>query len=168
LFFGYVRPYKGLKVAISAVAHLVERGVDVSLTVVGDFWEPVDDYSALIERLGLEDHVDLTVGYVTDDELGRVIAHHHIVVAPYLEASLSGVVPVAFAAGRPVVSTLVRGVSEQVDDNLNGVLVHPGDPVALAEGLMKAAEDLAALAKGAAASSSSWDSVAKALTEPFE
>jgi len=168
LFFGYVRPYKGLKVAISSVAHLVERGIDVSLTVVGDFWEPLDDYVALIESLGLEDHVDLNVGYVTDDELRHVIADHHIVVAPYLEDSLSGVVPVAFGAGRPVVSTLVRGVSEQVDDGINGVLVTPGDPVALAEGLMKAAEDLAALAKSAAASSSSWGSVAKALTEPFE
>jgi glycosyltransferase involved in cell wall biosynthesis len=168
LFFGYVRPYKGLKVAIASVAHLVEVGIDVSLDVVGDFWEPVDEYMALIESLHLEDRVHLRVGYVADDELGQALADHHIVVAPYLEDSLSGVVPLAFGAGRPVVSTLVRGVAEQVDNNINGVLVAPGDPVALAEGLMRAAEDLTSLAKGAAASSTSWGSVAKAVTKPFE
>lgn len=168
LFFGYVRPYKGLKIAISSLARLVEAGTEANLTVVGDFWEPVGDYVSQIEALGLTNSVHLKAGYVSDDELRRALADHHIVVAPYLEDSLSAVVPVAFAAGRPVVSTLVRGVSEQVDDGVNGILVSPGDPLALARGLMRAAEDLAALAEGATASSSSWESVAKALTKPFE
>ena len=167
LFFGFVRPYKGLRVAIASVALLIDDGFDVRLTVVGDFWDAVEQYTAQIMDLGIEDRVHVKAGYVTDDELRQELAEHHIVVAPYLEDSLSGVVPLAFAAGRPVVSTLVRGVSEQVNDGVSGVLVTPGDPVALARGVITASERLSELAAGATASSTTWVSVAHALTRPF-
>jgi glycosyltransferase involved in cell wall biosynthesis len=168
LFFGFVRPYKGVGVAISSMVELAKAGLDARLTVMGDFWEPVDQFRNQIEELGLSTRVELRVGYVSDYDLSEALAEHHIVVAPYLEDTLSGVVPVAFAAGRPVVSTLVRGVSEQVADQINGILVAPGDPNAFAEGVIKAAESLERLATGAAASSLSWDSVAAAVTEPFD
>jgi glycosyltransferase involved in cell wall biosynthesis len=167
LFFGYVRPYKGLGIAIESIAFLIESGVEARLTVVGDFWDPVEDYQAQIDSLGLHDHVHIKAGYVTDDDLRRELAEHHIVVAPYIEDSLSGVIPVALAAGRPVVSTLVRGVSEQVDEGISGVLVPPRDPAAFAQGVKRAAEDLAALARGAAESAPTWESIALAVTKAF-
>ena len=168
LFFGFVRPYKGLSVAISSVALLAESGVEARLTVVGDFWESVNQYQDQIEELGLTSRVELRVGYVSDEVLIETLSRHQIVVAPYLTDTLSGVVPVAFAAGRPVVSTLVRGVSEQVTHQVNGILVAPGNPKAFAEGVMQAADSLVTLAAGAIASSSNWGSVAAAVTGPFE
>ena len=168
LFFGFVRPYKGLGVAISAMATLLDSGIDARLTVVGEFWEPVDGFRRQVVELGLEDRVDIHAGYVTDDRLNEMLMAHHIVLAPYLEDTLSAVVPVALAAGRPVVSTLVRGVSEQLNDRMNGILVAPGDPEALARGVIKATDRLSQLAAGATESTPTWSAVAEAVVAPFE
>jgi glycosyltransferase involved in cell wall biosynthesis len=72
------------------------------------------------------------------------------------------------AAGRPVVSTLVRGVSEQLNDRMNGILVAPGDPEALARGVIKATDRLSQLAAGATESTPTWSAVAEAVVAPFE
>ena len=59
LFFGLVRPYKGLDIAIDALAILRARGVPIELTVAGEFWEPVDPWNARIAAAGLTDAVHL-------------------------------------------------------------------------------------------------------------
>ena len=128
LILGYVRPYKGVGVAISAMRLLRERNVDATLTVIGEFWDPVEDYQEQVSRLELDDTVELRAGYVSDAEVEGALAEHKIVLAPYLEDTLPAIVPLAFAAGRPVVSTAVRGISEQMKDGHTGVLVEPGDP----------------------------------------
>ena len=50
LILGYVRPYKGVGVAISATRLLRERNVDAKLTVVGEFWDPVEGYQEQVSR----------------------------------------------------------------------------------------------------------------------
>ena len=165
LFFGFVRPYKGLKIAIEAVGRLDEIGHDVTLTVLGEFWEPVEHHQRLADELGIAEKIDLRPGYATDEELLEALAQHHLVIAPYVSDTLSAVVPVAFAAGRPVVSTRVAGISEQLQDSVNGVLVAPGDPAALATGILAASADIEALARCAAASSATWSAVAAVVAE---
>ena len=53
LFFGFVRPYKGLDVAIEALTHLGPDLEDLTLWVAGEFWEDEERYHSLIERLDL-------------------------------------------------------------------------------------------------------------------
>jgi glycosyltransferase involved in cell wall biosynthesis len=168
LFLGYVRPYKGLAVAISAMRLLHDRDTEGVLTVMGEFWDPVESYRQQVSELGLEQSVSLLPGYASDNEVRDALAQHHVVLAPYLEDTLSGVVPMAFAAGRPVISTTVRGVSEQVDDGFNGVLVDPGDSGALVDGIELVSSRLDELAAGARAASPSWERVAEAITSSFE
>jgi glycosyltransferase involved in cell wall biosynthesis len=168
LFLGFVRPYKGVGVAIDAMRVLQQEKVAAQLTVAGEFWDPVDGYRQQVSDLGLQDRVELRTGYLTDVEVRDILATHHIVVAPYLDDTLSGIVPLAFAAGRPVVSTAVGGISEQVADGHNGILVKPGDPEALAAGIQVAAERLEELSAGAVESSSSWALVAAAVTSSFQ
>ena len=67
-------------------------------------------------------------------------------VLPYLEASQSGVIPAAFAAGRPVVVTPVDGLVEQVRDGVNGVVAGAATAEALADALRRLAADPALLA----------------------
>jgi glycosyltransferase involved in cell wall biosynthesis len=109
--------------------------------------------------------VELDLRYVPDEELTDLLARHHLVVLPYRSATQSGIVPLAHAAGRPVVATAVGGLVESVRDGVDGVLVPPDDAAALADGLERAAVDLAALAAGAAAVSTSWDDVATAVLQ---
>ncbi len=58
LFLGFVRPYKGLDVALDALARLVGRRVSVQLTVAGEFWGPVEPWREAIEDKGLSRIVD--------------------------------------------------------------------------------------------------------------
>lgn len=163
LFFGFVRPYKGVHVAVESLHHLNELGIDAELTVMGEFWQPVEHFANSIERLGLRSQVHLIPGYASDQDLREALASHHIVVVPYVSDTRSAIVPVAFAAGRPVVASRVDGLSSQIEDGLNGVLVEPGSPRALALGVETALSDIDGLARGAAATSASWDDVAAAV-----
>jgi glycosyltransferase involved in cell wall biosynthesis len=111
----------------------------------------------------LADVVELRVGYVPDEEIGPILAEHHLVVAPYRSATVSGIAPLAFATGRPMVVTPVGGLPEAVEHGVNGVVADAVDAVSVADAVLAAAEQLDELAAGAAASSSRWEDVASAL-----
>jgi glycosyltransferase involved in cell wall biosynthesis len=163
LFFGFVRPYKGLDVALAALALLRQRGVDATLTVAGGFWEPVERWQARVEALGLAEAVELRPRYVPDAELPALLSAHHLVVAPYRSATQSAIVPLVHAAGRPVVATSVGGLTEQVREGVNGILVPPGRSDAFADAIERALADLPALASRASESVAQWKQVVQAV-----
>ena len=66
LFFGAVRPYKGLDLALEALAQ-VDPALDARLVVAGRFWEPRACYDALIDSLGLRGRVEIRDGYVPNE-----------------------------------------------------------------------------------------------------
>jgi glycosyltransferase involved in cell wall biosynthesis len=165
LFFGFVRPYKGLDVALEAMVELVEHGLPVRLTVAGEFWGPVQPWRESVAADGLGEVVDLRPGYVGDAEVARLLASHHLVVAPYRSATQSGIVPVAYAAGRPIVATTVGGLAEQVIEGETGTLAPPDDAKALAAAIERALDEIGKLATGASAHTTSWAEVAAAVVE---
>jgi glycosyltransferase involved in cell wall biosynthesis len=163
-FFGFVRPYKGLDIAIEALAELVARGLPVRLTVAGQFWGAVEPWRELVAAKGLGGVVELRPGYLSDAEVARLLASHHLVVAPYRSATQSGVAPVAYAAGRPIVATSVGGLVEQVVDGETGALAPPDDAKAFAAAVERSLDAIEKLAAGASAHTASWSDVAAAVT----
>lgn len=164
LFFGFVRHYKGVDIAIDAVAQLVERGVRCRLTVAGELWDPVDTWQEMIADRGLTGLVELRTRYVPDTEVSAVLAEHHAVVLPYRTASQSGIAPLALAAGRPVIATRVGGLEEIIVDGVNGTLADPGDASSLADAIERCMNDIDAIAANAGKDSSNWsDTVAAVL-----
>jgi glycosyltransferase involved in cell wall biosynthesis len=164
LFFGFVRPYKGLDVALEAMGELLAHGLAVRLTVAGEFWGPVAPWQHAVAASGLAGHVDLRPGYLSDAQVAALLAAHHLVVAPYRSATQSGIVPVAYAAGRPVAATTVGGLAEQVLDGETGTLAPPDDAKAFAAAIERALGALEHLAAGARRHSASWRAVAAAVT----
>jgi glycosyltransferase involved in cell wall biosynthesis len=165
LFLGFVRPYKGVDVAVEAVQLLQARGVEVELTVAGEFWEPVETWEARVRELGIAERVHLLPGYVADEDLGGLLADHHALVAPYVSATQSGVTPLAFAAGRPVVATSVGGLPEVVREGETGALAPPSSPGAFADAIERVGANLDVLGRGAHAASASWSEVARAVLD---
>ena len=160
LFLGYVRPYKGLAMCIEAVGEAIRSGLDVHLTVAGEFWEDQATYVELTRSIDAERFVSLEPGYVPDSEVSNRLATHHAVVAPYLKATQSGIIPLAFAAGRPVIVTDVGGLSEQVVDGSNGVVDATVTAKGFAESIIELARNYGRLQAGAASSTPHWEDLA--------
>lgn len=131
LFFGLIRHYKGLDVLIDAMPRIVDE-TGAMLYVVGECYEDIDVYWRQIERLRLEADVVLDARYVANEEVPTLMAACDAVVLPYRHATQSGVVQVAYACERPVVTSAVGGIPEVVWDGETGLLVPPEDPEALA------------------------------------
>jgi glycosyltransferase involved in cell wall biosynthesis len=132
LFCGFVRPYKGLDTLLEAVA-LVIKSRPVHLAVVGEFWTDPVVYQTSLDKLG--EHVTVVNAYVPNELLAVYVRRANVVVLPYKEATQSGIVRLAFGAGTPVITTAVGGLPEAVHPKLNGFIVPPNDPPALARAI---------------------------------
>jgi glycosyltransferase involved in cell wall biosynthesis len=124
LFFGIVRPYKGLDVLLHALARAPEF---VTLTVAGEFWGGIAETGQLIAALGLGNRVTLRPGYVPAQEIPALFAAADVLVMPYREATASQNALLAFAHGVPVITTTAGALGEHVTDGVNGLTCAPGD-----------------------------------------
>lgn len=134
LFFGIVRPYKGLDVLLRALA---EGPDDVALTVAGEFWGGLDDTRELIRSLGLAARVELRPGYVPAADVPGLFAAADALVLPYRTATASQNVWMAYEHGLPVIATDVGGFADQVRDGVDGVVCTPDDVASLAAALRR-------------------------------
>lgn len=132
-WLGAVVPTKGLEVLVRAMA--ATPGVELMLAGTGEL---EDHLRALAGRLGVGDRTQW-LGWVDDPAplLGTVDA----LVLPSLAENLPLSVLQAMSAGAPCVVTRVGGVPEMVTDNVDGLLVPPGDADALAGALQRLRDD---------------------------
>jgi glycosyltransferase involved in cell wall biosynthesis len=124
LFFGIVRPYKGLDLLLRALAQAPPQ---LTLTVAGEFWGGAEATGKLIAELGLADRVTLRPGYVPADKLPALFAEADALVMPYREATASQNALLAFAHGVPVITTTAGALAEAVRDGVDGLTCAPGD-----------------------------------------
>ena len=138
LIFGVVRPYKGHAELAAAVRLLTMSGLDIHVSVVGEVWqgyrEPLEELAAILPA----DRLTVVDRYVADAEVPAFFAAAHLVVLPYRRSSASGPLHIAMSCGLPVVTTSVGGLVEATAGYTGAVLVPPGDPAALAEGIRTA------------------------------
>lgn len=130
LMFGLLRPYKGLDVLLEALARLPQRSV--MLSVVGESWQSLDEVRAQIARLKLEERVELVARHVTDAEAAEWFARADAVVLPYRSVTGSGVLPLAFHYGKPVVVSQLPAFLELIEQGKTGWSFPVGDAQALA------------------------------------
>lgn len=137
LFFGFVREYKGLMYLIEALPAIIEKLPEAKLLIVGDFFDDKQKYLCRIEELGVASAVAVYDGYIPDREVGTYFSAANLVVLPYESATQSGIVPIAYAFGKPVIVTSVGGLPEVVKDGKTGYVVPPENPGALAESVVR-------------------------------
>lgn len=132
LFFGFVRPYKGVQHLIAAMPYILARR-DVHLWIVGEIWKDAARYRAQIAQLGLEERVHMVDEYISNEQVGVYFAAADAVILPYISGTGSGIAQIAFGYERPIVATRVGDLPEIVEEGETGFIVPPGDPQALAE-----------------------------------
>ncbi len=140
LFFGLIRPYKGLPRLLEALPLILQK-VDCTLLVVGEFYEEKNRCLHLIHTLGLTSRVHVIDRFIPDDEVSLYFSAADLVVLPYESATQSGIVPIAYAFERPVVATRVGGLPEVVQDGETGFLVEPRNSTALATAVIRFFEE---------------------------
>lgn len=133
LFFGLVRPYKGLIHLLEAARKLQRQGTPFHLRVAGEFYQGYEETAAFVSREDLAECITLENRFIPDQEVATYFSAADVVALPYLTATQSGVVPVAYHFKRPVVVTEVGGLPEMVRPGETGYLVPPGDSASLAE-----------------------------------
>jgi glycosyltransferase involved in cell wall biosynthesis len=163
LFFGTIRPYKGLEDLVEAFESLASESRHYWLTVVGETWEGWTRPIELIRASKYRDRITLVNHYVSDAEAGRWFAGADIVALPYRRSSASGPLHLTMDAGLPVVITDVGGLEEAVS-KYNGAVIVPADsPIKLKAGLIKATT----LRGSSFDDDSTWDDNANAILELY-
>jgi glycosyltransferase involved in cell wall biosynthesis len=132
LFFGIVRPYKGLDVLLKAAAEIPA----ITLTVAGEFWEK-EAYLNLIDELGIKERITVRDGYVPADDLPELFAGADALVLPYRGGTGSFHIKIGHMYGLPVIATTAGPLKDQLQDGVDGLQCAPDDPKALADAIRR-------------------------------
>lgn len=167
LFFGLLRPYKGLDTLLEAFRRL--EGAE--LWIVGN---PRMDVAPLRRAAAsARGRVRFLTRFVADAEIPAIFRRADLVVLPHRDVEHSGVLYTALAFGRPLLLSAVGGFPE-VAERGAARLVPPGDPAALVAALERllgdeaARSDLARAAARAAAGPYSWREAARRTLALYE
>lgn len=123
LYFGRIDGYKGLHVLSEAYNDLFEQYSNISLTVAGngDFSEYKDEYDKISS-------CTVVNKYLSDDDIAYYFGRKNtVLVLPYLDATQSGVIGMAFNYKTPVIVSDTGGLKEQMFDGEMGLYVEPGN-----------------------------------------
>ncbi len=160
LYFGTIRPYKGLEDLLTVFNGLDDlKASRLWLTVVGETWEGWTEPARLIENSPHRARISFVNDYVPDEVVTAAFAHADAVVLPYRRSSSSGPLHVAMNWGLPVVVSSVGGLPEAAAGYDGAIFVPPGDCDALKEAISKAS----GLAGHRFADPRSWDDSVSAL-----
>ena len=158
LFFGHVRPFKGLDIALDAWAHTASGA---TLLVAGEvWWNDSERYRAQVAANQIGERVRLEFRYIPDAEVGAWFGAADVVLLPYRSEAQSGVALTAFHFGRPVIASTAGGLPELITEGKEGLLVPPEDAEALARAVdrffLESDRESMEEAAGAAAQKYSW------------
>jgi glycosyltransferase involved in cell wall biosynthesis len=135
LFFGFIRPYKGLSVLLEAMATvLAER--KCTLVIAGEIWGDQRVYTRQIAKLGIDEQVRLQGEYIPQQSIATYFLASDLVALPYLSATGSGVVKLAYSYHRPVVVSNVGSLPDSVIPGQTGYIVPSNDASALANSIL--------------------------------
>jgi len=163
LFFGLIRPYKGLDILLESLAKLKDN--EICLTIAGEAWGDVDALRQQLTESGVP-NLESNLRFISDVEAANYISRADALVLPYRSATGSGVAAVAYNYGKPVIATKVGSLADIVVDGKTGFLVPPNDPDALASAIQKASrQELQAMRPAIEKFSheNSWGAMAQAI-----
>lgn len=125
LYFGLIRPYKGVEVLLRAASELKDIP-GLKLHIVGEIYSNRDEIRRLVASLPV-DMVRLVDEYIPNEAVSTWFRAADIVALPYLSATQSGIVSIAYRCSRPVIITRVGGLPDAVVEGESGYLVEPGN-----------------------------------------
>ncbi|ANE49373.1 glycosyltransferase [Flavisolibacter tropicus] len=136
LFFGFIRKYKGLDLALQAMTDNRIKEAGIKLMIAGEFYEDEKPYLQIIKDNHLEETVILKNQFIQDQEVKYYLCAADMVVQPYRNATQSGVTPLAYHFEKPMVVTNVGGLPDLVPDHKVGLVCEP-QPKSIADAILE-------------------------------
>ncbi len=140
LFFGRIRPYKGIESLLSAFELLSADGtVNYRLIIAGEPKKGSEEYlyeiQEFVARHFRSEQVTLRIQFIPDDEMELYFKAADVLVLPYKEIFQSGVLFLAYSFGLPVIATDVGSFREDIVEGYTGFLCRPGDSTDMARAI---------------------------------
>lgn len=143
LFFGFIRKYKGLDLLMEAIYLLKQKGFfkqhDLCFLIAGEFYENAQPYYDLINQYEIKDYIMLKNEFIADSEVKYYLSAADCVIQPYKSATQSGVTPLAYHFGKPMIVTNVGGLPALVPETV-GMICEP-NAMAIAEAISRFYEE---------------------------
>ena len=136
LFFGIIRPYKGLDYLLGALPEVLDQ-INVTLLVVGEFWYGLENIKDDIKKLGIEENVRIIDEYIPSKEIGLYFAASDLLVLPYVSATGSSILQISMACKKPVLATKVGSFPDMIIDKRTGYVVEPKNSKQIAEKIVE-------------------------------
>jgi len=141
LFFGRIRPYKGLEHLLAAFELIVTRGADYRLIVAGEPKKGSEKYLEEIRqtmsRESVRERIIQRIQFIPDAEMELYLKGADVFVLPYKDIFQSGVLFLGYSFGLPVIATDVGSFREEIIEGQTGFLCEPGDPADMAKVIEK-------------------------------
>jgi glycosyltransferase involved in cell wall biosynthesis len=136
---GRLAPVKAQRMLISAIAILAREGRRVLLHVVGGGPDRAS-LERYVEHLGIG-KVVVFHGFTPQDKLDEIYRQSDVFALASFAEGLPGVLMEAMAMEIPCVATWITGVPELIRDGIDGLLVPPADPSAMATAISRLMDD---------------------------
>jgi glycosyltransferase involved in cell wall biosynthesis len=137
LFFGGIRPYKGLEYLVDAFNQLGPG--NYRLIIAGEAKKGTEKYMSdiqeAIHRAGTGDRILQKLEYIPDENAELYFKASDVSVLPYTLVFQSGVLLLAYSFGLPVIATDVGSLAEDIIPGRTGLLCRPRDAGDLARSI---------------------------------
>ncbi|MDR1285586.1 MAG: glycosyltransferase family 4 protein [Campylobacteraceae bacterium] len=133
LFFGRILEYKGLHILLSAMKIVTKEMLDIKLVIAGD--GNISSCKNDIEIL--HDNIELHNRWIPIEDVKNYFQEIDIVILPYIQASQSGIIPLAYSFSKPVIASNIGALDEQLYDGKTGYLVESDNPKILSEKILQ-------------------------------
>jgi glycosyltransferase involved in cell wall biosynthesis len=140
LFFGSIRPYKGLEYLLAAFERLAPERPEMRLIVAGEpMGSPkyLERIRAMIPGRLPRERIIERMEFIPDDETEIFFKAANVLVLPYTEIFQSGVLFLAYAFGLPVIATDVGSLKDDIVEGKTGLVCKPRDAADLADTIEK-------------------------------
>jgi glycosyltransferase involved in cell wall biosynthesis len=139
LFFGRIRPYKGIEHLLAAFHLVLANGTNYRLVIAGEPKKGSEEYRDEIQRVVKTEfkpeNIILRIQFIPDEEMELYLKAADVLVLPYKEIFQSGVLFLAYSFGLPVVATDVGSFREEIVEGQTGFISKPDDPAEFAKAI---------------------------------
>lgn len=143
LFFGYIRPYKGLRFLIEAWPRIKQSIPNAKLIIAGELWGNPDFNEAILKKQTEQNAVIYQPQYIPDEQVTNFFEASDLIILPYFnsEQTISGPLLIAMSLNLPAVVSPCGGISNMVKNDESAFFFEKGNIEQLIQKVVEAWND---------------------------